>query len=202
MTTKNVAILIFDNAEVLDFAGPFEVFSSTSEVCEIKPFNVFTVARENKSICAVNGLSVNPRYSFKDHPKIDILIVTGGTGSRMVMKDSETLNWVKQVHDTAELVVCICSGSRILGVLGLLDYRQYCTHHQVYDHMAEIVPTGIPVKQTRFIKSTDKIYTSGGISAGIDLSFHVIDEILGPEVSDSVARYMEYARERSLANIY
>ncbi|MCQ0111669.1 DJ-1/PfpI family protein [Zhouia amylolytica] len=190
---KNVAILVFDDAEVLDFSGPFEVFAVASQVHDHKLFNVFTVAKTQESITAVNGLSVNPNYSIKDTPNIDILIIAGGQGTTPLLKDVEILKWVQEVHKTTALTVSICSGSRILGKLGLLDNKSYCTHHQVYDSMQEIVPTGIPEKEKRFVNS-GKIYTSGGISAGIDLSFHIVEKLHGSKITNNTARYMEYNR--------
>ena len=188
---KNVAILIFDEAEVLDFAGPFEVFSVTSELNNFELFNVFTIAKNTNPISAVNGLSVNPKYSFDNSPHIDILIISGGSGTRSQMQDTETLNWIKKVHQNTELTLSICSGSRLLGALGLLDGQPYCTHKEVYEHMQEIVPSGIPKKSERFV-NFDKIFTSGGISAGIDLSFHIVEKLHGKEIADKTANYMEY----------
>lgn len=191
ITKRNVGILLFDDAEVLDFAGPFEVFSVTSELNNFEPFNVFTVAEEQEPIRAVNGLSVNPTYSIKTCPKIDILIISGGSGTRAQMENTALLAWIGSVHEQTELTVSICSGSRLLGVLGLLDGKPYCTHHEVYGHMKEIVPFGMPQLDKRFVQS-DKLFTSGGISAGIDLSFHIVSQLLGQETAESTANYMEY----------
>ena len=188
---RNVGILIFDEAEVLDFAGPFEVFSVTSELNEFKPFNVFTVAEKTEPIVAVNGLSINPTYDFATCPKLDLLILAGGNGTRALMENTKTLNWIKRVHQETEFTLSICSGARLLGKLGLLNHQPYCTHHQVYDSMKAIVPSGKPQPQKRFVKA-GKIFTSGGISAGIDLSFHLIEKLLGEQKAKETATYMEY----------
>ena len=188
---KTVGILIFDNAEVLDFAGPFEVFSVTSELNNFELFDVFTIAKTTEPIIAVNGLSVNPKYNFKNAPNVDILIVAGGAGTRNQMKDVETLNWIKEVHNSSLITASICSGSTLLGVLGLLNNQPYCTHHEVYDQMTAIVPSGIPHKTKRFV-GFNKIYTSGGISAGIDLSFHIVEVLHGKGIALKTAKYMEY----------
>ena len=188
----NVGILIFTDAEVLDFAGPFEVFAVCSELKNHNLFNVFTVAKTASPISAVNGLSVNPTYSFSNVPQIDILIISGGVGTRKQMADEETLNWIKELHKTTIYIISICSGARLLGVLGLLDNKPYCTHRGVYDHMKEIVPNGTPNPEKRFVQSTDKIFTSGGISAGIDLSFHIVELLHGKTVAEETAFYMEY----------
>jgi transcriptional regulator GlxA family with amidase domain len=191
---KNIAIFIFDDAEVLDFAGPFEVFSVTSELNNHALFNAFTVAKAKKPIRAVNGLSVNPDEDFASCPKVDILILAGGFGTRAIMQDVETLQWIQQTVEQAEITLSICSGARLLGVLGLLDGKPYCTHHEVYAHLAEIAPLGVPQPEKRFVQA-ENIFTSGGISAGIDLSFHVVEKLCGQDVAEATAKYMEYRRE-------
>ena len=190
---RNIGILIFDNVEVLDFAGPFEVFSVTSDLNDFVPFEVFTVSMQLEPIYAVNGLSVNPKYDFNSCPRIDVLIVAGGCGTRKLMGNRKVLDWISKVHQNTELTLAICSGARLLGTLGLLDDKPYCTHREVYDHMKEIVPTGKPQRGKRFV-NTGKIYTSGGISAGIDLSLRIVEELLGKGIAKNTAAYMEYNR--------
>jgi len=189
-----VGIFIFDGAEVLDFAGPFEVFSVASELHDYRLFEVVTIAKEAAPVTAVNGLSVNPHHSFATAPKLDLLIIAGGSGTRALLQDQATLDWIDHTCDQTPLVASICSGARLLGRLGFLDNKPYCTHHAVYEHMAELVPTGLPQPDFRFVESNDNMYTSGGISAGIDLSFHLLEKLHGPQVADTTAGYMEYLR--------
>lgn len=190
--TKNIGILIFNDAEVLDFAGPFEVFSVTSQINTPKPFQVFTISKEGRMISAVNGLNVQPDYSIENHPPIDILIVSGGQGTHLLLQDDEQLNWIRDTYKSAELTVSICSASRLFGKLGLLNHKPFCTHHEVYEHMLEIAPLAIPQKIKRFVQTSDRLFTSGGISAGIDLSFHIVSQLLGEETAMKTAYYMEY----------
>lgn len=190
--TKNVGILIFDDAEVLDFAGPFEVFSVTNQINAERPFNVFTISKSGGIVSAVNGLRVQPDYSIDNHPKIDILIISGGQGTRSILGDRQLLDWISRIYASAGLTLSICSASRLVGKLGLLNDKCFCTHHEVYEHMAEIAPLALPQPEKRFTQSTDKLFTSGGISAGIDLSFHVISTLLGDAVAVRTAEYMEY----------
>lgn len=192
MNKKNVGILIFDDAEVLDFAGPFEVFSVTSQISHHKPFHVFTVSKDGTVVSAVNGLKVQPDYSFSDCPQIDILILSGGQGTRDVLNDAEALRWIGHAYESADMTLSICSASRLVGALGLLDDLPFCTHHQVYGHMLTLAPRAVPQPAMRFVQSGDKLFTSGGISAGIDLSFHVIARLLGEEAAANTATYMEY----------
>ncbi|HMV09255.1 MAG TPA: DJ-1/PfpI family protein [Cyclobacteriaceae bacterium] len=190
--TKNVGILIFDDAEVLDFAGPFEVFSVTNQINAERPFNVFTISKSGGIVSAVNGLRVQPDYSIDNSPEIDILIISGGQGTRSLLGDRQLLDWVSRIYESAALTLSICSASRLMGTLGLLNDKYFCTHHEVYEHMAEIAPLALPQPEKRFTQSTDKLFTSGGISAGIDLSFHVISTLLGEAVAVRTAEYMEY----------
>lgn len=189
---KNVGILIFENAEVLDFAGPFEVFSVTSQINGYESFNVFTVAKDDVIISAVNGLLVKPNYTITNHPDIDILIIAGGQGTRKLLDDSELLEWVRKIHSSNELTLSIYTGAGVLAKLGLLEGKPYCTHQSVYDFIGDMVPTAIPQKEKRFVQSAEKIYTAGGISAGIDLSFHIVEILLGKETAIETAEYMEY----------
>ena len=185
--------MVFDGAEVLDFAGPFEVFAVTSEINDFGLFDVFTVGESRDAISAVNGLSVNPDYDFINCPKLDILILSGGSGTRELMQNQKTLDWINNVHQNTEITVSICSAARLLAVLGLLNEQPYCTHHLVYDHLQELVPSGTPQKDERFVNS-GKIYTSGGISAGIDISFHIVEKLHGKAIAEKTAAYMEYDR--------
>lgn len=190
---KNVGILIFDNAEVLDLAGPFEVFSVTLLPENIKPFDVFCVAKNDNIISAVNGLQVKANFTIHNHPPIDILIISGGWGIRGVLDDPEILKWIENTIKTSRLTISICSGALALAKLGLLAGKPFCTHMDVYEGVSQIDPTALPQKDKRYVRSDEKIYTSGGISAGIDLSFHVIEELLGSETALDTAEYMEYS---------
>ena len=191
MSKRNVAILVFNDVEVLDFAGPFEVFSVTSELNNYKYFDAYTVAEKLRAITTVNGLSVNPRYCFADCPRPNILIIPGGVGSRVAMNNPHVIEWVKASSQQAEIVLSVCSGARILAKSGLLDGLAATTHHEVIEHLRELAPTVTIRENLRFVDA-GKIMTSGGISAGIDLSFHVVHKLLGEETTAKTARYMEY----------
>lgn len=189
---KTVGILLFDEVEVLDFAGPFEVFSSTAEVSDEIPFDVITISMDGNPVSAVNNLVVVPHYSFDNHPPIDILILPGGAGTRKLLSNVRFLKYFSQIHSGATLTLSVCSGARILGKLGLLDHKRYCTHHDVYDDLVRIAPLAIPQPDKRFVRTDAKLFTSGGISAGIDLSLHVVGQLLTPEIANATRKYMEY----------
>src|SRR5690606_19938588 len=131
----------------------------------------------------------------KNYLHVDVLIIAGGSGSREIMESQKTLDWLSRVYEASQLTLSICSGSRLLGLLVLLDGKPYCTHHEVYDHMKKIVPKDNPRPVQRFV-NTGNIYSSGGISAGIDLSFHIVEKLLGQEIAKKTAAYIEYDRAK------
>ncbi|GAB4030935.1 DJ-1/PfpI family protein [Spirosoma jeollabukense] len=196
---RTVAILLFNEIEVLDFAGPFEVFGVTGRHDDPKPFRVFTVA-EQGPIYARNGLSLTPTYLLNDHPKADIIIVPGGGGrhedgtpygSRREMDNLAVLNWVRRTAKSAELVLSVCTGSYILGKSGLLDGLAATTHFLAVEGMKQAAPM-TEIRHTERYVDTGKIITSAGISAGIDMSLYVVGRLLGKDVADETARYMQY----------
>jgi len=188
---KNVAILVFDGAEVLDFAGPFEVFAVASELHEHALFDVSIVAALREPVRAVNGMLVLPNRTYDELPEPDILVVAGGAGTRKAMVGPELLAWTSRAAEAAEIVMSVCSGARILASLGLLAGREVTTHHQVFDDLAQMEPTARLNRAARFV-DTGKIITTGGISAGIDGSFHVVARLAGLSVARDTAAYMEY----------
>ena len=192
MATRNVAILMFDDVEVLDFAGPFEVFSVTSELNKgERPFAVSTVAEHPGAVNARNGLSVNPDCTISDCPPPDILIVPGGQGTRKLIDNSAVINWIKDCARTAELVLSVCTGSLLLAKAGLLEGLEATTHHQVLDLLRELAPNTTIIENQRFVDN-GKIITSGGIAAGIDMSLHVVGKLLGTAQAEQTADHMEY----------
>ncbi|NJK77225.1 MAG: DJ-1/PfpI family protein [Microcoleus sp. SU_5_6] len=192
MQKRKVAILMFDDVEVLDFAGPFEVFSVTSELNEDdRPFAVLTVAQHQAAVSARNGLSINPDCTISDCPPPDILIVPGGMGTRKLIDNSAVINWIKDCSQTAELVLSVCTGSLLLAKAGLLAGLTATTHHKALDLLKELAPNTTVVGDRRFIDN-GKIITSGGIAAGIDMSLYVVCKLLGTAAAEKTAEYMEY----------
>jgi transcriptional regulator GlxA family with amidase domain len=193
-----VGILIFDDVEVLDFAGPFEVFSRTRTVAgadsrrtdDSAPFDVFTVARSHDAIRAIGGLVVTPGYSWADAPPIDLLVVPGGFGTRALLDDAATLAWIRDAAARAKQVTSVCTGALLLAKLGLLHAKRATTHWAGLDLLASIDPTIQVQRDQRVVH--DGIFTSAGVSAGIDMSFAVVEQICGREVALETAHYIEY----------
>lgn len=193
----SVGIFLFNEVELLDFAGPFEVFTVTAELNNHRFFNVFTITENGGQIRTVNGLRVVPDYDFTNHPPIDLLIVPGGAGTKAEMIKESVLKWLKAQYETSEHTMSVCSGTRLLGKLGLLDHMEMVTHHEVITEMKEIAPKAIIKEDARFTDN-GRILTSAGISAGIELSLYVVEKLYGKKIADKTAIYMEYGNWKDL----
>jgi transcriptional regulator GlxA family with amidase domain len=188
---KNVALFLFPEVEVLDFAGPFEVFAVTDELRGYYTFNVITVAETVAPIRARNGLQVLPDHSFTTCPSPHVLIIPGGFGTRALLKNEPVLAWLRTQAASAELVMSVCTGAFLLARLGLLDGLRATTHHERLDDLRALAPAATVDATARF-HDNGKILTAAGISAGIDCSLHVVSRLLGPAAAATTARYMEY----------
>jgi transcriptional regulator GlxA family with amidase domain len=192
---RNVAILIFDEVEVLDFCGPFEAFGVTGYKDRTEPFNVYTVAEELGPVIARNGLSINPTYTITDCPRSDILVVPGGLGTRKEMDNP--VQWIKDQAKEAELTLSVCTGALLLAKAGLLEGLSATTHHDSMELLKEVTPDATIEEEKRFVDN-DRIVLSAGISAGIDASLHLVAKLLGTQQALETARYMEYEWEPTL----
>lgn len=188
---RNVGIYLFNKVELLDFAGPYEVFSTAAELNDRKQFRVFTISEDGGAIKSVNGLIVIPDYSFSNHPKIDILIIPGGEGTKAEIKKKKVMEWVNKTQGSAEIMATVCSGARIPAVLGLLDGLEATTHQSVIDDVKKLAPN-VTINHTKRFIDNGKIMTSGGISAGIDLSLHIVKKLCGEDTAQKTMEYMEY----------
>ncbi len=185
------AILIFDEVEVLDFAGPFEVFSVTGRRRKLEPFDVYTVAQRSAPVTARNGLSLNPRHSFTNCPPPDILVVPGGFGTRREMQNPVMLEWIARTAPSCDLILSVCTGALVLGAAGLLDGLEATTHFMAFDELRAVAPRTTVRTETRIVDNGNVIL-SAGVSAGIDMSLHVVARLLGADVARETASYMEY----------
>ena len=189
---RHVCIVIFDDVEVLDFCGPFEVFTVTGGREGLTPFVVSTVAETRQAITARGGLRVEPEHSFENCPSPDILVVPGGIGTRREMNNPGMLSWLRENAQRADLMLSVCSGALLLAKAGLLEGLTATTHHAALDELRAISP-GIKVDDTKRFIDNSRVIVAAGISAGIDMSLHVVARLLGHEQAVETARYMEYA---------
>ncbi len=196
---KNVAIFVFDEVEVLDFAGPFEIFAVTGQRSGgPAPFNVYTVAEKAGLIHARNNLQVQPHYTFDDCPPPDILVIPGGYGSRVAMRNPAVVEWIRRQNQTTELTTSVCTGALILATAGLLDGLHATTHYGAYDLLGELAPDTTVVRGVRYVDN-GRIITSAGVQAGMDMALHVVARELGEEAARETAHYIEYQWEPETA---
>lgn len=190
--TRNVAILLFDEVEVLDFCGPFEVFGVAGlRGGGERPFSVYTVAEKAGPIKARNGLSVNPAFTFADCPQPDILLVPGGQGTRKQIHNEELVNWVREQAGRVELLLSVCTGALVLAKAGLLEGLAATTHFRAFDELAALAPNTTLCPEKRYVDNGN-IVLSAGVSAGIDMALYVVGRLLGEEQSNETARYIQY----------
>jgi transcriptional regulator GlxA family with amidase domain len=200
MNRISVAIFVFDGVEVLDFAGPYEVFSrvrlspglDSRRSDESAPYRVFTVAATADPIAATGGLKVIPDFSFASAPPIDLLVVPGGFGTRPLLADAPTLAWIQRIAKSAGQVSSVCTGALLLAKAGLLTGRRATTHWGALDLLGQTDPTIRVERDLRVVE--DGIISSAGVSAGIDMAFAVVERMHGRAVADETARYMDYPR--------
>jgi transcriptional regulator GlxA family with amidase domain len=190
-----VGILIFDDVEVLDFCGPFEVFSVARPPGEhsddARLFHAITIAEEDRIITCRGGLLVKPHYTIDNHPPLDILVVPGGQGTRHELHNARLLDWIVQQNQHTNLTTSVCTGAFLLAERGLLDHHRATTHWSSIEWMRSTYPALEMVADTRVVDE-GHIITSAGISAGIDMSLHVVSRLHGTDVARWTARRMEY----------
>lgn len=189
----NVGILLFDEVEVLDFAGPLEVFSITTlQGRQEKLFCVHTLSETGEMIRARNGLTVKPTYSIANAPELDILIVPGGYGAEEIEIHNKTLiDWIREQASKVKLLASVCTGAFLLAKAGLLDGKKVTTHWMDIDRLAREYPK-IDIQRGPKYVDEGSIITAAGITAGIDMSFHIIKKIFGTEIARATAKRMEY----------
>ena len=190
--TRNVAIVVYENAEPLDWTGPFEVYNDAAGFGNANgqdAFNVYIVSKTTEPINA-QGLKVVPNYSIANAPKPDIVVFPGGP-SKAITDDPEFFAWAKKASIEAEIAQSVCTGAFVLGKAGLLDNLEVTTWYGAISRLQQQFPK-TAVKDGRRYIDNGHVVTTAGISAGVDGSLHVIARLLGRRVADEVARYMEY----------
>lgn len=195
---RTVGIVVFDDVEVLDACGPFEVFSvtralgPTGEETATPLFQPLMIAQEARTISCVGGLQIVPQAPFADHPPLDILLIPGGHGARHVQQYNPVLlDWMEAQQSQVEILASVCTGAFVLAQRGLLDGRRATTHWTRIETFRTQFPNVTVLSDVRYVDE-GTILTSAGISAGIDMSLHIVARLHGNEVAAATARRMEY----------
>jgi transcriptional regulator GlxA family with amidase domain len=191
-----VGILIFDDVEILDVAGPFEVFAVTrlndeQRLQQSSPFKVYLISETNKQIIAIGDLRLTPDVTITECPDLDLLIIPGGWGTRKESKNEILVNWIGNQFTNDRLIASVCTGPSLLGKAGLLDGRDATTHWRAFDFLQESAPKARILKNVRFTL-IEPIFTSAGVSAGIDLALRIVSHFFGTNIGQATASHMEY----------
>jgi transcriptional regulator GlxA family with amidase domain len=196
MERKRIGIVVFEDIEVLDFCGPFEVFAATRldearRREEPSPFEVLIVAEKDAPVVTAGGMKVIPDHTFASCPRLDILVVPGGWGTRRERDNPAMLAWLRLQAPEVEILASVCTGAMLLGAAGLLDGRRATTHWRSLAWLRESVPA-VTVVYDEHVVEDGHLFTSAGISAGIDLALKVVARYHGEAVARATARHMEY----------
>jgi transcriptional regulator GlxA family with amidase domain len=191
-----VGVLLYPGVEELDFCGPYEVFKAAGlearrlRGAEGVPLTVFTVAETTDLVSTSGDLLVRPHYSFVEHPRIDVLVVPGGNATGALQMPA-LMAWLEGTAARTRLNASVCTGAFLLGKLGLLEDIAATTHWASLDRLAAAHPTTEVRRDVRWVDA-GAVVTSAGISAGIDMSLHLVERLVGRDVALATARFMEY----------
>ena len=191
---QKIRILLFDGIELLDFAGPLEVFTVADHLLSEKsPFDVKTIARKESIAVSKSNLVVTPNL-LNESEEIDLLLIPGGIGTRTIINSNEELEYIRNLTTHSKVCASVCTGALVLGKMGMLDGLEATTHKLGVPLLKEISPKCSIDRSKRFIDQ-GCIITSAGISAGIDMSLYLLEKHHGLSLKNEVQNYMEYMPE-------
>ena len=182
-TSKKVAIFLYPGVEILDFAGPSEVFAASG-------YETFTMSADGKEILSQGFITVKPQYSLENAPIPDIVVFPGG-GAGAPSRDTRILNWAKKLHERGSILMSVCTGAQILAKAGLLDDKNVTTWHGFVKELQAMLPNSVVLTDTRYVDNGN-IITTAGVSAGIDGALYLVARLNGMQVAKETAHYMEY----------
>jgi transcriptional regulator GlxA family with amidase domain len=192
LTGMIIGILLFDGVEELDFCGPLEVFSGAKKAGA--DLDVFTLASKSPVTCAA-GLVVLPRYMLAEAPALDLLVVPGGPGTRVAVRDAAAVEFIRREGTSARKpmprIASVCTGALLLGAAGLLEGKRCTTHHAALALLREEVPGAQVESGVRYIRDGD-LWTGAGVVSGIDLALALVEEFFSAELAGQVAANIEF----------
>lgn len=188
-----VGILVFDGAEELDVAGPYEVLASWAEISPLRP-TVVTFSPDGNGVRCAKGLRLVPDHGAEDVGALHVLVYPGGEGTRVLAADPAHLAWLRRVRATTPLVASVCTGARVLAAAGLLAGRPATTFWDAFDDIAAIDPSVLLDTEARFVDDGD-VVTAAGVSAGIDMALHLVARLDSAAMARTVRRAIQYDPE-------
>jgi transcriptional regulator GlxA family with amidase domain len=177
-------ILLYPGVEILNVAGPAEVFAATES------FKVFTLGISTEPLRANRCFTLVPDYSLEDSPQLDVLVIPGGSIEK-IQNDTEVLLWLKAMSIKTNLLLSVCTGAYLLAAAGLLDGKIFTTHHQHIDSLQQHAPYGKALSGPRYTDSGN-IIASAGLSAGIEGALHVVRRLMGTTAALQTAAFLEF----------
>lgn len=188
-----IGILLFDDVDLLDVGGPYEVFLTANRLTErlgdVAPFEVLTIGDE--TVTAYGGLGLVPQSSVVGAGSIDVLVVPGAIAIDDVIERSDVVTTLRRLLAQSEIVASVCTGAFLIGDQGLLDGRNWTTHWEDVGFLAERIGSNGGRPWEEWV-DTGKIVTAGGLSAGISMSLHLVDRLVGRDVAVATARQLQY----------
>ena len=189
-----IGVALFDGAEELDWAGPWEVLAAWAEQWPDDGVRVFTLARADGTVTCAKGLRVLPDETWETAPPLDVLVYPGGRGTRRELADEAVLSWVRGLAEGGTVVASVCTGSLVLAAAGLLDGKPATTHWQSLEYLPQL-GAGIEVRPDDRYVDNGNVLTAAGVSAGIDMALHLVARLHSPERAREVRRYIQYDPE-------
>jgi transcriptional regulator GlxA family with amidase domain len=186
-----IAIFLFDGAEELDWAGPWEVLAAWALQWPDDGVEVFTVAQADAPVTCAKGLRVLADHTWETAPSADVVLVPGGRGTRLLTRDEPTLDRLRAAAAAGVLVTSVCTGALVLAAAGLLRSRPATTYWSAFDELRALDPTIDPRPDERFVDNGE-IVTAAGVSAGIDMALHLVARLHSVERARDVRRYIQY----------
>jgi len=190
----NIGVALFEGAEELDWAGPWEVLAAWALQWPDDGVHVFTLAREDRPVTCAKGLRVLPDETWETAPPLDVLVYPGGRGTRRELEDEAVLDWIRGLAAGDTVVASVCTGSLVLAAAGLLDGKPATTHWG----SLELLPTlgrEIEVRPDDRFVDNGNVLTAAGVSAGIDMALHLVERLHSTERAREVRRYIQYDPE-------
>lgn len=185
----NIGIYIYEEAEVLDFSGPYEVFSVAARFLENK-HNVYLISQEDEIVKARGNYKILADYNISNHPPLDVLIIVGGVHTKE-MEKPEVISWIKEQNKKVDLIASVCTGAFLLARADVLTTQQVTTHWEDLEDLKNSFPSLDVIKDVRWVDK-GRVISSAGISAGIDMSLHLVSKVYNEELAIKTAKQMQF----------